>query len=476
VIRVRFESANVPGQTEELPTELSDRILALTYNDKARGADTCKLTVDNADMSMIDEPRFAEGQKLIVQWGYPHQMSAARKVEIKTITGWLQLSISCVDDGAATSIAHARSQSWPSATEYEVAAEIARRLGFRAEDSTAIEEPAGTIRRPITQAAETDAAFLNRLADRVDAVFRISGGRFYFRPQALAAAPAFVFTYRSSLRGDFAGHPSLKKGTLGIPGRVTRRGRSTRDRRNVRGSAGNDTDTTRTTLGEETVVRDPGERSATTSPEARAAADGDALFAFLTDQPENTTLDESLPSTADSDAEAQQAAQNRFRRAERRAIEMTWPLVGVPLLTADTVVRGLGFSERIAGNYLVTEVTHNVGKSYVSQCKVKRNAQSRSSAGARSRAAQQRRSLQNVRQQAALDAESNSPVSSTSEWEVLLDSVGAGAGPGASDSAGRVNDEPITNRNLRELDEIIGEDADGNTVVRYRRPGAGGTR
>jgi hypothetical protein len=224
------------------------------------------------------------------------------------------------------------------------------------------------------------------------------------------------------------------------------------------------------------VVRDPGERSATTTPEARAAAEGDALFAFFTDAPASTTIDEVLPSTADTDAEAQQAAQNRFRRAERKSIEMTWPLVGVPRLTADTVVRGEGLGQRVSGNYLVTEVAHTVGKAYTSRCKVKRNAQSRSSAGARRRAANQRRSLQNARQRAAIDAEANRPVTSTSEWEVLLDSIGAGAGPGADDSAGRVNDDPVTSRNLRELDEIIGEDADGDPVVSYRRAGAGGTR
>jgi hypothetical protein len=360
-----------------------------------------------------------------------------------------------------------------------VAREIARRLGFRSAESVVIEEPEGTTRRAITQAAETDMAFLQRLADRADASFRIAGGRFYFRPQPLGEDPAFTFHYRGGDVGDFAGEPSITKGTLGIPGRVTRRGRSSRERTDVRGTAGNADDPGRTTLGAETVVRDPGPATAATDGERGGAADDDALYAFFTGrdlESPQTRLDDVAPTTAETDEDAQQRARSRFRRAERRAIEMTWPLVGQPRLTADTVVRGLGFGEKISGNFLVSEVAHKIGPGFKTTAKVKRNATSRSSGGSARRSAHQRRLVQEARQQAAADAERPAPRSGGSEWEALIDSLEAGEGPAASDCACRVNDAPVTDPGLAELDEIIGTDADGEDTIAYRRRGAGGGR
>lgn len=477
VVIVRHESETAPGVEEPLPTELSERIVSLVYTDKARGPDKAQITLANEDLSLNDDPRMAEGNKLIVQWGYQWDMAPARLIEIKKVTGWLQLKIEGVDAGAATSLAHARSQTWESATEYEVAAEIARRLGFRSPDSVVIEEPPGTQRRPITQAGETDMAFLQRLADRVDASFRISAGRFFFRPQPLGEDPAFVFTYRGAGVGDFAGEPNITKGTLGIPGRVTRRGYSPTNREETRGTAGNQDDPTRTTLGAETVARDPGPETAASDGERGCAADSDALYAFFTGrEAERTYLDEVLPTTAESDSEAQQRARNRFRRAERKAIEMTWPLVGQPRLTSDTVVRGLGFGEKLSGNYLVKEVSHKVGPGYKTTAKVKRNATSRSSSGARRRGARQRRLVQEARQQAAADAARDEPRSETSEWALLMDMLEAGEGPAATDCACRVNDAPVSDPSLSELESILGNDPDGEPVIRYRRRGAGGSR
>lgn len=389
VIRVAWAPAAGRGRRPRvLPDSLRDRILSLSYTDKVSGTDKLDLTLDNSDLALFDEPRLAHGNKLHVRWGYAHDLGPTRVMTIKSVKGWRTLRVEGEASDELRAVAAQRTRSWEASTEFEVAEAIARAMGYTDESSRDIRPPEGweEVRRDIHQAGETDMAFLQRLAARLDCHWYLAGEKFHFHPPNADQRPARTLKYWDDEEGVFAGEPSITDGTLGLPGRVTRRSHSPRSRRRVTASAGNETDTARTVLGEESPLQDPGEATALSEAERAASADDEYLFRWLQGR-ENMSImepvqDQVEAGTDGTEAGARARARARFRRGERKAIELSLPLIGLTWLRADMVVRVEFGIEKLDGNYLVEEVVHKVDGSYTCQVKAKRNARSRSSSGA----------------------------------------------------------------------------------------------
>ena len=395
ILLVAWESESSPGSEEPLPTDLRDRIMGLKYTDKARGADECTIRFSNQDLSLIDDPRLAEGNKLIVQWGYPHEMGPRREVTITEVTGWSTLSIKCGSTRELQAITSQRLRTFENATLIDVAEEIALELGYRDDRQRQITASESPVTYPgITQSGETDYAFLTRMADREDLVFRIVNGVFHFHPLNLEMQPQIVLTFFDSSTGDWIGEPKIDKGTLGIPGESRRRAQSPREREAVEGEASNATDTRRVQLGDMITVRDPEANSWTN----RAATRADV---------EQIRAQGSVAgSSAATEEEATNQARRERRRAERTTIEISGTIVGKPTLEAESVIRCEGFGEKLTGNYYVNEATHDVGNGFTIAIKLKRDSVSGSSAGSASASANRTASIQRLQQrQAQLDAQ-----------------------------------------------------------------------
>jgi len=486
IINVSWESATVRGRPETLPTDLRERLLSVKFVDKVSGASKLDVQLDNADLSLFDEPRLAEGNKLHVQWGYANDLTPTHVVTIKSVKGWRTLTIEGESTEELAAVALQRTRLWENATEFEVAEELARELGYTAENQRDIRPPEGweEERRDIQQAGETDMAFLTRLAGRLDLHWYIQGGRFHFHPPNDDQPPAHVLRYWDDPEGVFAGEPSITEGTLGLPGRVTRRSHSPRQRRRVTGSAGNDTDTDRPVMGEDAPLRDPGEPAALTEAERSAAADDDYFFRWAQGRENQTVMDpvqdQVEAGTDGTDGQARNRARSGFRRAERKAIKLTLPLIGLTWLKADMTIRLEFGVEKLDGNYLVEEVAHTVGNGYVCRATVKRNASSRSSAGA----ARNRASTAQAEARIRANIERLNELFTSgrinretydrrwSRWNERLEELrSARRGAGARDSSGRPNTGDV--RPDGELEARSGTDADtGGRRVDYNRRGA----
>lgn len=443
IIRIGWQPAIVRSRVIEFQPDMRERVLQWEFTDKSAGADKGKLVLDNTGYVLSDHEAFAPGVRFHVQWGYAHDIYPTRTITIEKV----KLSKTIELEGSATAarglIGQQRTRTFEDATEFEVAEEVARGLGFVSVRSREI-DPGDIVveRRGITQAGETDMAFLQRLARRVGATMYIAGNVFHFHERRLGRRPALTFTYFNDQVGHIIGDPSIEHTIQGRPGRVSRRGRSPRQRRDVTGDASNREDRRRPTLGEELCVSDP--QGLDWNSIARdLGIEEDEIEQFSLPPQEEAQSDVSA-SAAETDEEATSQARQRFRGAERSSIKMSLALVGNPQVRADGNIRVEGLGEKYSGNWYVAEAVHTVnGSGYRTKVKLQRNATSRSRGTGRSR--------RRVVDQASASMPSGTELPFTSEFNTW-------------DCWGDVNNEETPNTDVEQVDEL---DNDGQTRARF---------
>jgi phage protein D len=356
--------------------DLRDLLMSMEFIDKANGADKMKLIFDDPRLLLRDDERVAQDARIGVLFGYPGITHGDGPVifQVKERKGFRQLTLEGTTSGCAPFIGRQRTRTWEDATEFEVAEEIARELGFDSDDSLDIDPGDNEqIRRGITQASESDWEFLHRLAARIDCVCYVSGSAFNFHPPRYGDAPARILTYFDSNEGEFTTDPEIEISPIGRAGRATRRGISTEERAVVSGTAGNDDDSQRVVCGSELAVTDPGgwEDLLSLSPQERRTLDS------------TTYAQESVaPTTADTDEEAARSARRVFRSSEREAVKLSATLVGDPGLMGGITIRIEGLGPQLSGNYYIEEATHKIEGGYDTKIKAKRNALGQSGATA----------------------------------------------------------------------------------------------
>lgn len=387
----------------------------MEYTDKARGADMMRLVFRNNDLELFDHASFTHGKKLAVLFGYPGQTYGTGPVEmtVTKVSGFNELTIEGPAAGTARFLGSQRTRSWETATEWEVAADIAESMGYPADVQDVSRGDLAEVRRGITQAGETDWAFLQRLAARVGCSCFLSDGVFHFHPPALDTPPSKEVVYFDSETGqDAGGYPRLEYSTLGRGGRSTRRGYSTRNREEVTGTAGNDDDTGRPVLGDEACAPDPGsweDRIGATAEELREA---DARV---------QAQEEVGPTNAETDEEAERDARRSFRAAERDSIKLEWELIGDPEMVADQNLRISGIGARFSGVYHLDEVVHAIKGSYRTTIKASRNATTSSGASASRRVSDRMDDSDTGEATGHLNDE---PVTNPYQWEHIFDEAG----------------------------------------------------
>jgi phage protein D len=445
IIRLAWESAAVRNAAQPFSLDLRERVLSFEFVDKARGADTAKLTLDNSDLSLFDSEAMQAGNKLRVQWGYPFALYPVQVVTVKKVKGFRKLTIEGTAEESSRLLREQKTRTWVEATEFEVAEEIAREMGFVDERSRQIERGEIEVaRRGITQSGETDMGLLLRLARHIGATFYISSGVFHFHEPREGRPPLKTVTYFTDQEGTILGDPEIEHDVRGRPGRVVRRGRSPRERATTEGAASNREDTTRPILGDVLPCPDPSEVTWDDIERGllEQGIDVELQQSIPPEQPEAQS--DVSPTTAESDGEATSQARQRYRGGQRSAVKLSLTLVGDVEVRADNTLRVDGIGEKYSGNYYIEETTHSLapGK-YTTKVKLKRNATSRSRGGGRSR----RRSTDGGT--TAVPAGADLPFSS--EF-------------GTWDCQGNFNIEEPPSADTEALREY---DADGTTRVRY---------
>lgn len=371
---VRISVPNAAGGYEQWDDDLTNRVASMTFVDKSSGADTMEIVFNNLDLALLDSPHFTWNKKLGVLFGYPEQTYGDGPVEmsITKVEGFTKFKVSGNASGTRAFIRRQRMTTWEATNEWDVAEEIASGLGYDSDHRQIDSTDMALVNRGITQASETDWAFLQRIAERVGCVCYLRDGVFHFHPPSLGRPPVKEIIYRGGDRATFLDDPKLEYTILGRGGRVTVAGTSTREREEVTGTAGNEDDQGRPVMGDAALAEDP--------------VAWEELLRVT--ESERSQIDEEIHAqeevrneNVESEEEARRKAQARFRRAEQ-AVKLEAPLVGDPELVADENLRISGIGTRFSGNYHLEEITHKISVSgssvYTTKIKSSRNALSQS--------------------------------------------------------------------------------------------------
>ena len=176
VITVKVGSPELKGAIE--PKNLTDRILSLKYEDLEAKADKLTLTIDNQDLSDFDDPIWRQGNFIYISWGYPGRMAVERKLIIKKVHGFSEMTITAF--GLEVMLDHVqRVDNYPNMTRSQAARKIAARWGY-VDDSVVTIEETDHIQPMIQQNAITDAVLLRKMASAEGMQWYIDWDGFHF--------------------------------------------------------------------------------------------------------------------------------------------------------------------------------------------------------------------------------------------------------------------------------------------------------
>lgn len=331
-------------------TDLSDRVLSFSYEDAERKADKLVLTIDNWDLSNFDDPIWQKGNILEVSWGYPGDMAPAREVVIQKVTGFQVLNV----EGHAKSILMnkvARCRTFENTTRADVARQIAGENGY----GTAVQiiEDTQVVLSTITQARQTDAQFLRRLAHREGFEFYVDFDGFHFHPRRLGQVPVRVLRWFTAPDVGEIISINVENDITAKPGAFQVNGRDPLAKKDIK-VTGSNSETKRETLAPIIEIVDP-ESGATNLQERNAS--------------------EAVKSTSEAtSAAAKRQADAQFQRTQHTTVKLSASTVGDPGLVAKTVVEVQGISQRLSGKYYIKVATHRVDTAgYVTDLKFMRD-------------------------------------------------------------------------------------------------------
>lgn len=338
------------------PLDLDGRIVSFSFEDSEKQTDQVSLVLDNFDLSLFERDELVGGATLEVSWGYPGNMAPPRRVVVKKLKGFQQLTV----EGQATSVLmnrETKTRAWSNKSRSDVVREIAREHGYEGEFAHV--EDTDEALDSINQTAETDARFLRRLAAREEFQFFVDDAGLHWRARDQSAPPTHILTWYSDPgRGDVLS-VDVESDLNRRVGRVEVRGRDPLTKATIEAPASS-ASVERSTLGETVEVVDP--QTGSTSLQQRNAT---------------TSVH---PTAVATPAAAQRESAARYRRAERATAKLTLNVMGDPTLRAKQVVEVRGISSLLSGKYYVATAKHSISSSgYTVELKLTRDGAGRRS-------------------------------------------------------------------------------------------------
>ena len=340
---------------------LGDRLLSFEYEDTEKGADKCRLSISNRDLSNFDDPIWKKGNRLVVSWGYPGRMAVPREVVITKVSGSLTLAVE------AKSLAELmnkrrKARTFENVTRAEVVRQVAAEYGF-GESAQVVEDT--VVRYPaIHQAGLTDAQFVMRLARIEGFQFYVDSAGLHFHKRNFAAAPARVFHYYTDPGMGEVVSFDVENDLTAKPGRVRRRARDPLAKEDVEGdsAAQAPSESVLTPVQEVAMTTDGAEPQWSTQPEPvpgepEIVIDPETRAPMLRER--DTEVEDTGP-TSDAGAAVREAS-GIARRAIQVAVKMKLSTIGDPMLLAKTIVELRGFGKRLSVRYYIRSVKHTVG-------------------------------------------------------------------------------------------------------------------
>lgn len=320
--------------------DISESVQALEFEEGEKKADQLTLTLRNSDLSYFDSPLFEKGTSLIVAWGYAGNLTPPREVVVQSVKGGLTLKV----------IAHAKSvlmnkrtrvRSFDAKTRSEVVRQLAEENGYGALQQD-IEETA--VRYGVlSQAAQTDAQFIKRLADQEGFEFYVDFDGLHWHRRRFSQKPVRLLTYYLPPNvGDIITF-NIDNDVTAKPAAIRVKGKDPVTKKGFTVTANNDA-TQRDTLATTTEMVDEQTGAKTTVFREMASS-------------ETRPTSETTPAGAKTEADA------IFRRTQQTAVELSMTLVGDPSLVAKTIVEVQGLGKRLSGKYYLATVKQTISPS-----------------------------------------------------------------------------------------------------------------
>jgi phage protein D len=367
--RAAAASAPAPATAEAAPEpeplDLTTRLLTFSYEDSEKKTDLCKMTFDNRDLALFDDRVFEKGTVLIVSWGYAERMCQPHEVVVQKVKGALKLSIEAQDKGVLLN-KKGRSRAFENMTRSAVVRQLAQENGYETArqhvDDTDIVYPV------ITQASQSDAQFMKKLADQEGFEFYVDVDGLHWHARKLDQQPMRVLQYYLPPDvGDIMAF-DVENDVSATPSAVTVRGRDPVAKQDITYTASDSTTprtTTATANAVPTVTVNPvtGEATTGTAPSGAVGAPTPPAAAAGT---------ETRPTSEPTAAGARREADGVYRRSQQATVQLNIDMVGDPDIAAKSIVEVRGLGGRLSGKYFVTEAVHTIdGGGYKLKLKTK---------------------------------------------------------------------------------------------------------
>jgi phage protein D len=346
------------GSNEDTRVDYSSEILSFEYQDDEAKADLVKLKVRNWALSNFDNPIWRPGNVITCSWGYVGNMTQPHEATITKVAGSTELSVEA-QGGESGMNREVRTRAWEGMTRSAVVRQIAIEHGFSWDDTQWIEDTE-VEEEVITQARETDAQLLRRLAAIEGYEFFIDVDGFHFHQRQLGQKPIkevrWYLPGREGVRGgvgdviswsvtnDVFGKPQAKTGKITVKTRHPE-------------------------------TKEPIEVVASEIETARDRVGGavSQVVSFATGsstRQKNTAKEDTRPTTQTNRKAVKREANGAYRKAQGSTVEMSMKLVGDPHVHAKTIIAVSGISKRLAGNYYIKSARHVVGSGYITELKL----------------------------------------------------------------------------------------------------------
>jgi hypothetical protein len=342
----------IPKGTKGVRVDLTGRVESFEFEDNESKADKLKLTVDNWDLANLDTPVWRKGGILEVTWGYPGRLAPARQVVIKKVTGFTTLKV----EGFSKKFLMDRidrCRVFENKKRSDMVKQIAEENGF-SDDVQFIQDTKEVVEFQ-TQAKQTDAHFIRRLAQKEGFEFYVDFDGLHFHERQVGQKP--VRTFRWYAGGASPGNREasilsfdIDNDTSPIPGRSTTRGRDHKKK-----------------IDFEFVVDYTRDFSPQLAPNAEVTAE---LLTGL-----GNVARDVIDVTAETIASLSlRRARGRGKKRRHLTVKAKMGILGDPELLAKTVLGIEGIGNRLSGNYYLKKIVHKIaGSGYECQCEILRD-------------------------------------------------------------------------------------------------------
>lgn len=328
-----------------LQTYLQTRLLRFTFSDDDRKKDQCCFTFRNDDLTLLDAPAFAKGQKFLVSFGWPGGMkegnpggmSAPRRMVVVGVKGGTEVEVTCHCTLELMDLDPVERRE-EGLTDSEFVRKVAEEYGYMG--SLLHLDETDVAREAIVQPGITDARMLHRLAVQNGFLFYVdaSGLHWHKRPTDLDPVRSFIFH-------DDPGVGSI----LEVPRVEVDLGATLKTVRVL----ARDPITGAPVVGE----AGPAEANATSLGNEDMAGD---LGTELSNRIARATALEEHAGGVMTAAEAQAAAEARYRETAIGRYKMELKIVGDAQISAKSVVNVWNFSDTFDGLYYVQAAEHEI--------------------------------------------------------------------------------------------------------------------